>query len=926
MKKILFTLMLLLCATAGMAEETPLTKNADGYYLVSTAEELQRAVQSELSEDSTTSSSKIRLTADIYLSELPVGTTTLSNTFSGKIDGTYTYTDSTGVEKKNGYTIYGGHRDELNSKRLRKCNYLFTFLRGASFENVRFKHIRVEDEDNDNQGIIAAQAWDTNFKFVGVDSCSVFCDENYAGMMVGQAWNCVFENVAIIVSDVRVGGQYGGCLVGHSKNCEYNICTTSRGTGVFVDGSDKDNHAYCGGLVGYSELDKFTSCINMAIVGASQCQVGGIAGQSVLSNFYNCSNAAPVAHMMEGEFDNVLKDERQKLETLGNIYIAKAGASVWAGAGAGMLIALPTYAWLSIMGAGAALMSAACIVVLVVWIVGTIAFYIYLGDDEVGGICGLADGGEFQMCSNFGPTRCRDDNGGGIVGLGYGVTINNCYNGGAVDYDEDSKGGAIIGNAKKDSRGNSSKVTNCCANVAYHLVGNTDGLDPDSGNNYRLSDNGKTEASYCEMSVDSLKMKSGIVALWLNQSTENREIRPWRQKLTCDPTNPNDTIIDIAPCLDPGHPIITLEDLDYLEISDAAGLKAYADSINSGRQFKCAVLTSDIDMTGQKWTPIGKDAPNCHFRGIFDGRGHTVRGLECSSDKAVGLFGALHANAEIRNVFVQDANFSCSTVAGAGGIVGEVKMGWSWGYVYIDKCGAYGDVNISGERHAGGVLGNVDTPDNNYRIKVYVRDCFSLANITAGYGNSALLCGYTKNNGVIRNCWSAGQLRNGKDKTIWPYSWDNGTSERRAEYLVGYERQVDIVDGFVVVGTESRIDRFGEYPTQYSVEVIPDEMAKSGELTVMLNKGETDGTQMWYQTIGKDNYPVRTKLPDGTNIVFWYKENGNIRNSFGNTSREEISDVILGKESIEGRRVTDVNKDSVVNIADMMSFSAAAIK
>ncbi len=841
-------------ATAIMAQEAPLPMSDDGYFLVSTAKELQRAVKSDLSTDGSISYSKIRLTADIYLSEIPEGT--LNNTFSGTIDGLYTYTDANGVEKRNGYTIYGGHENELNEEKLRKCSYLFTNLRSATFQNVRFKNIYEESKDHDNQGIIAQQAWDSHFNLVCVDSCSVFCDDSYAGILLGRAERCVFETVCNSFSDVKVYGEYAGGFVGYSKNCQFYTCTTSKGTSVFADGNNWDNHAYCGGFTGYSVDDKFNSCTNTALVGAAQCQVGGFAGQSEHSDFYNCKNIGMVCHTGEGTFDKMRKDERFRLKEIKIAYDDKPAAFVGSmisgfilGTPAGML------GWLDLVGAAAVMATTGAWVILAAALVGgAIGTYIFLGDDEVGGICGLANGGTFEMCGNFASLRCRDDNGGGIVGLGYGVTINNCFSSGEVTFDEESKGGAIIGNAQADKNDSNkkTKVTNCCANIAYHLIGNDKGLDPASGNNYRLSDNGKTERTWCEEAVSENDMKSGLVAYWLNQSPENRVLKPWRQKLTCDPNNPNDTIIDLVPSLVQEHPVITMEDLGYTEISDAAQLMAFAEDVNNGNHFARAILTNDINMAGiDNFEPIGMDHPRWQFRGIFDGKGHKISGLKYTSDMPAGLFGSLHANAEIRNVVIdEDCEFTNTGDEGAGGIVGRVDINWKWGNVFIENCANYADINVI--NHGGGILGRVSTRNTDDNVKVYVNNCYNMGTITAGNGNSGLLCGYMKHTGVVSNSWSYGELKTAS--TTYPFSIENPKGGEH-EHFAGYDWKIDLNNCFTFI-SEDKVDMWQRSKGQAGVTDFPDSTFLTSGTFVYLLNGQTnnpDSLLTWQQNLG--SYP-----------------------------------------------------------------------
>ena len=79
MKKILFSLLMLCCMTAAWAVPV-----GDGSYTAATMQELTEAIGSG------TSNARIKLTADIYMSDLGIGDAgrhTLCSTFSGTLDG-----------------------------------------------------------------------------------------------------------------------------------------------------------------------------------------------------------------------------------------------------------------------------------------------------------------------------------------------------------------------------------------------------------------------------------------------------------------------------------------------------------------------------------------------------------------------------------------------------------------------------------------------------------------------------------------------------------------------------------------------------------------------------------------------------------------------------------------------------------------------
>lgn len=141
-----------------------------------------------------------------------------------------------------------------------------------------------------------------------------------------------------------------------------------------------------------------------------------------------------------------------------------------------------------------------------------------------------------------------------------------------------------------------------------------------------------------------------------------------------------------------------------LEISDAAGLAAFRDSVNSGMTYEglTVKLTADIDLSNQgNWNPIGnRYALNGEtsvdtteengktfrkaFMGTFDGQGHTISGLfintsdatsykgvkkEGSDSTYAALFGYVD-KATVKNFTVNGLVSGCD-VAGVIGILGE---------------------------------------------------------------------------------------------------------------------------------------------------------------------------------------------------------------------------------------------------------------
>lgn len=181
---------------------------------------------------------------------------------------------------------------------------------------------------------------------------------------------------------------------------------------------------------------------------------------------------------------------------------------------------------------------------------------------------------------------------------------------------------------------------------------------------------------------------------------------------------------------------------DNYIISTAADLKYFADQVNSGTDYsgKYIKLADDIDLDDQPFTPIGNTGK--YFRGYFDGRNHTISGVNISNNLATGtgFFGALH-NGWIKNLHVE-GSVICTLDAQnyVGGLVGYTS-----GNITIFNCSFNGLVrsaNSNANRWAcGGLVG-------------YLASCTAGANIVCCYtsgtvdttGRSGGLIGALENN------------------------------------------------------------------------------------------------------------------------------------------------------------------------------------
>lgn len=180
------------------------------------------------------------------------------------------------------------------------------------------------------------------------------------------------------------------------------------------------------------------------------------------------------------------------------------------------------------------------------------------------------------------------------------------------------------------------------------------------------------------------------------------------------------------------------------------------------------ILTANIDMTGQSWTPIGSFGS----QGVFDGQGHTISNLSIggtTSDIAMfGTSGGAIENVRFDNVQVQSTgsgtnfigavvgwmspsgsltNVSAigSVIAGKGsGAIGGL-VGINWGT--ITKSYALG--SVSGGYAVGGLAGqNAGSINNSYADETITA--------TGGTGQAGGIAGFSE--GAILNTYEVGSI------------------------------------------------------------------------------------------------------------------------------------------------------------------------
>ena len=225
-------------------------------------------------------------------------------------------------------------------------------------------------------------------------------------------------------------------------------------------------------------------------------------------------------------------------------------------------------------------------------------------------------------------------------------------------------------------------------------------------------------------------------------------------------------------------------------VTSAEGLKNIAKLVNEEWNLSIDItLTSDIDLSGIDWTPIGIDY-NHRYAGTFDGNGKTITGLTVTtSDQYAGLFGCIDSGGKVKNVTLEGVQITTTYIYGsAGGVAGD-------SYGNIENCSVSGSVSGSGSSSdVGGVVG--------YQHGGFLTGCSSSATVK-GTQRAGGMAGVTNNGATLTACYATGDVTlvsngtdsyyaggvvgsNGSSCTLKAcYAWGNVTGSGSGTVYVG---------------------------------------------------------------------------------------------------------------------------------------------
>lgn len=134
----------------------------------------------------------------------------------------------------------------------------------------------------------------------------------------------------------------------------------------------------------------------------------------------------------------------------------------------------------------------------------------------------------------------------------------------------------------------------------------------------------------------------------------------------------------------------------FYEIHSEADYEEFRKMVATGNPYANAVLTANITVTDV----IGKGEVQFHYRGTFDGQGHTIEMKNVKNDtqdKPWGLFQYTEPGCIIKNLKVTGILINENAGATLGAIVGEARG------VRIENC--ISDAELNGKGYVGGLVG-----------------------------------------------------------------------------------------------------------------------------------------------------------------------------------------------------------------------------
>ena len=213
---------------------------------------------------------------------------------------------------------------------------------------------------------------------------------------------------------------------------------------------------------------------------------------------------------------------------------------------------------------------------------------------------------------------------------------------------------------------------------------------------------------------------------------------------------------------------------DPYQIATAEQLRAFAASVNAVEDYagKYVVLTADISLAGEAWTPVGGAGAHI-FSGVFDGQYHVISNMTIGTEDvpasyvSAGLFayldGAVVKNLGVKDAYIHVARSDDTRIYA--GIIAGVTDSYSGMGALIDHCAVSGTLVGQSDSwcELGGIAGYVD--------EGVISNCGAIVDITAVSTNGSVDAG-----GIVALDGFAGLLNNYAAGTITATAGVNAVS------------------------------------------------------------------------------------------------------------------------------------------------------
>lgn len=248
-----------------------------------------------------------------------------------------------------------------------------------------------------------------------------------------------------------------------------------------------------------------------------------------------------------------------------------------------------------------------------------------------------------------------------------------------------------------------------------------------------------------------------------------------------------------------------------VSISSAAELAWVAYMVNEDQQtgntasdkmfIGCTLtLTTDIDLAGHEWTPIGIGLSNTDlynikshcFRGTFNGQKHTISNLKIRGTHTfAGLFGIIgdaswstpdHGGL-VKNLHIENVDIEITTPSLTDDYYYVGALAGLKGGDVMDGCSATGKIVTGDKVYVGGLVGK---NYGGYGTCSIITNCYASVDVTAGsgvvetYTYKSYIGGFVGINGstsggypIIYNCYSTGNVKGGDYANIGGFTGES---------------------------------------------------------------------------------------------------------------------------------------------------------